>query len=204
MAKLKDRNSLDFGSLEPGDLLLVANPTDPWYIRYTLFWSHAGILTPEGVIDAVREPRGELTELQSWGVVQCAPFQVYAANHDILALRVKCSLEVREAAVEYAQGKIGLPYSPNVRKILFSRRDTDHYSCASLAWQAYMEQGIDLAPSPWGWEIFVLPAALLSSPHIELVGYGTRYERVERSWRNLGLLMGRLWLKWLARAKIVV
>ncbi|MFQ6000336.1 MAG: hypothetical protein ACE5LG_01560, partial [Anaerolineae bacterium] len=125
---LKETNDLDFGSLEPGDLLLAANPTDPWYIRYTLFWSHVGIVTGEGVIDAIRDPRGEYVELQRWGRVQSVPFKVYAANHDILALRVKCSPEVRRAAVEYAQGKIGLPYSPSIRKILFNRRDTDHYS----------------------------------------------------------------------------
>ena len=134
---LKEKNDLDFGSLEPGDLFLVANPTDPWYIRYTLFWSHVGIVTSQGVIEAIRAPRGEYVELQRWGTVQCAPFKVYAANHDILALGVKCGPEVRQAAVEYAQGKIGLPYSPSVRKILFNRRDTDHYSCGSLAWQAY-------------------------------------------------------------------
>lgn len=204
MAKLRGRNGLDFRSLEPGDLLLVANPTDPWYIRYTIFWSHVGIVTPEGVVDAVREPRGELTELQSWGKVQCAPLEVYAAGHDLLALRVRCSPQEKQAAAEYARSRVGLPYSPTIKKILFSRRATGHYSCASLAWQAYMEQGIDLAPSPWDCDIFVLPVALLSSPHMEVVGYGTRYEGVKRSPRNLGSLIERLWLRRLARFEIVV
>ncbi len=199
---LKEENDLDFGSLEPGDLLLVANPTDAWYIRYTLFWSHVGIVTSQGVIDAIRDPRGEYAELQKWGTVQSAPFKVYAANHDVLALRVKCSPEVRQAAVEYAQGKIGLPYSPNIRKILFNHRDTDHYSCGSLAWQAYMEQGIDLAPSPF--EILVIPAMLLRSPHIEIVAYGTRYEPIKRGWRHIGRLVERLWFRCLSRAKIIV
>lgn len=202
MANSLLKNDLDFGSLEPGDLLLVANPSDPWYIRYALFWSHVGIVTREGVIDAIRDPRGDYVELQRWGTVQCAPSEVYAANHDILALRVKCSPEVRRAACEYAKGKIGLPYSPTIPKILFNRRDTDHYSCGSLAWQAYMEQGIDLAPS-W-FEIFVLPAMLLRSPHIEIVACGTRYEPVKRDWRHFGRLLERLWFRYLSRAKISV
>jgi len=182
--------------------LLVANPTDPWYIRYTLFWSHVGIVTPHGVIDAIREPRGEYVELQRWGRVQCAPFEAYAANHDILALRVKCSPEVRRAAFEYAQGKIGLPYSPNIPKILFNRRDTDHYSCGSLAWQAYREQGIDLAPSPF--QILVIPAMLIRSPHIEMVAYGTRYKPIKRGWHHLGRLLERSWFRYLSRANIIV
>lgn len=199
---LKEKNDLDFGFLEPGDLLLVANPTDPWYVRYTLFWSHVGIVTSQGVIDAIRDPRGEYVELQRWGRVQCAPFEVYAANHDILALRVKCGPEVRQAAVEYAQGKIGLPYSPNIRKILFNRRDTDHYSCGSLAWQAYMGQGINLAPSSF--ETLVIPAMLLRSSHIEIVAHGTRYKPIKRGWRQFGRLLERLWFRWLSRAKIIL
>jgi len=199
---LKEKNDLDFGSLEPGDLLLVANPTDPWYIRYTLFWSHVGIVTPEEVVDAIRDPRGEYAELQKWGTVHSAPFKVYAANHDILALRVKCSPEVRQAAVEYAQGKIGFPYSPNIPKILFNRRDTDHYSCGSLAWQAYMGQGINLAPSSL--ETLVLPAMLLRNPHIEIVAYGTRYEPIKRGWRHLGHLLERLWFRCISRANIII
>jgi uncharacterized protein YycO len=199
---LRDKNDLDFGALVPGDLLLVANPTDAWQVRYTLFWSHVGIVTSLGVIDAIRDPRGDYIELQRWGMVQCAPFKVYTANHDILALRVKSSPEVRRAAVDYAQAKIGLPYSPNLRKILFNRRDTEHYSCGSLAWQAYMEQGIDLAPSPF--EALVLPAMLIRSPYIESVAYGTRYAPIKRSWRHLGRLLERLWFRYLSRAKIIV
>jgi len=106
---LKEKNDLDFGSLEPGDLLLVANPTDPWYIRYTLFWSHVGIVTPEGVVDAIRDPRGEYAEPQKWGTVQSAPIKVYAANHDILALRVKCSPEVRGLPSSMPRGRSGSP-----------------------------------------------------------------------------------------------
>jgi uncharacterized protein YycO len=199
---MKEKNDLDFGSLEPGDLLLVANPTDPLYIRYTLFWSHVGIVTSQGVIDAIRDPRGEFVQLQRWGRVQCAPFKVYAANHDILALRVKCSPEVRGAAVDYAQAKIGLPYSPNIRKILFNRRDIDHYSCGSLAWQAYMGQGINLAPSSF--ETLVLPAMLLRNPHIEIVAYGTRYEPIKRGWRHFGRLLERLWFRCISRANIII
>ncbi len=199
---MKEKNDLDFALLEPGDLLLVANPTDPWFIRYALFWSHVGIVTEEGIIDAVREPRGELTELQNWGRVQCAPSKVYAANHDLLALRVKCSPDKRQAAVKYAQERIGLPYSPTLKQLLLGRRDNNHYSCGSLAWQAYREQGIDLAPLPF--DMAVLPLFLLRSPHTEVVAYGSRYLPLQRSGPNLGLLLGRLWLRYLSQADITV
>ena len=65
-----------------------------------------------------------------------------------------------------------------------------------------MEQGVDLAPSPF--EILVLPAMLLRSPHIELVAYGTRYEPIKRGGRHFGRLLERLWLRYLSRTKIIV
>jgi uncharacterized protein YycO len=125
---LEEENDLDFDILEPGDLLLVANPTDLWVIRYLLFWSHVGIMTEVGVVDAIRDPRGEYVEQQLWGTVQCVPFRIYRANHDIIALRVKCSREKRAAAARYAIDRLGLPYSPTLRKIFLGRGDTTHYS----------------------------------------------------------------------------
>jgi uncharacterized protein YycO len=202
---IKERNDLDLSLLEPGDLLLVANPTDPWYIRYTVFWSHVGMAVDGGVIDAVREPRGEATDLRpKWWSVQRVPFQAYASSHDILALRVTCGKDLRGEAARYAEARIGAPYSPNVAKILFSRRARDHYSCASLAWQAYMVQGIDLAPAPFGLEIAVLPAMLIRSPSVEVIAYGTRYGPAERGRSRLPRLLVRRWFRHLSRADILV
>lgn len=201
---LNEKNDLDFSMLEPGDILLVANPTDRWYMRYTLFWSHIGIVAGQGVIDAVRDPRGDYIEEQDWGKVQRVPYRVYQANVDIIALRVKCSPEKRAAAARYAESKIGLPFSPTIGRIIFSRRDVEHYSCASLMWQAYNEQGIDLAPLPFDLNLAVLPASLVHSPHIEIVGRGTRYKPIPCRWRNLGVILSRLWFKHVLGADIII
>jgi uncharacterized protein YycO len=199
---LKEENDLDFHLLEPGDLLLVANPTDLWFVRYLFFWSHVGIVTKDGVIDAIRDPRGEYIEEQHWGTVQSVPFRVYGANHDIIALRVKCSREKSVAAARYAMEKLGLPYSPTLRRIFFGRRDTTHYSCASLIWQAYMAQGIDLDPLPWKSNLIIFPALLLRSPHIEIIARGTRHRPITKGWRNRWLVMERLWFEHVLRADI--
>jgi uncharacterized protein YycO len=201
---LKEENDLDFDLLEPGDLLVVANPTDRWFVRYLSFWSHVGIVTEDGVVDAIRDPRGEHIEEQRWGTVQCVPLTIYSANHDIIALRVKCSREKRVAAAKYAVEKLGLSYSPTLLKILLGRRDTTHYSCASLMWQAYKAQGIDLDPLPWKSDLILFPALLLRSPHIEVIAQGTRHRPTVRSWRNLGLIMERLWFKYVLRANIEI
>jgi len=199
---LKEENDLDFDLLEPGDLLLVANPTDRWLGRYLFFWSHVGIVTEDGVVDAIRDPRGEYIEAQQWGTVQCVPHRIYRANHDIIALRVKCGRQKRVAAARYAMEKLGLPYSPTLRKILLGRGDTTHYSCASLMWQAYKAQGIDLDPLPWKSNLILFPALLLRSRHIEIIARGSRYKPIAKSWRNRGLMMGRLWFKHILRANI--
>jgi uncharacterized protein YycO len=199
---LKEENDLNFDLLEPGDLLLVANPTDRWLVRYLFFWSHVGIVTADGVVDAVRDARGEYMEEQHWGTVQCVPFRIYRANHDIIALRVKCSREKRVGAARYAMGKLGLPYSPTLRKIFLGRRDNTHYSCASLMWQAYTTQGIDLDPLPWKSNLIIFPALLLRSPHIEVIARGTRHRPVANGWRRKGLIMQRLWFKYVLRTGI--
>ncbi len=199
---LREENDLNFDLLEPGDILLVANPTDLWFVRYLFLWSHVGIVTEGGVVDAIRDPRGEYIEEQQWGTVQCVPHRIYSANHDIIALRVKCSREKRAAAARYAMERLGLPYSPTLRKTFFSRGDTTHYSCASLMWQAYKAQGIDLDPLPWKANLILFPALLLHSPHIEVIARGTRYKPIPKNWRNRGLIMERMWFKHMLRADI--
>ncbi len=199
---MKEENDLDFDLLEPGDLLLVANPTDRSPVRYILFWSHVGIVTEDGVIDAIADPRGEYIEEQRWGTVQCVPLKVYQVNHDIIALRVRCAREKRAAAARYAMGRLGLPYSPTLRNILLGRGDTTHYSCASLMWQAYKAQGIDLDPLPWKSNLMLLPVLLLRSRHIEVMWRGTRYNRIPKSWRDRGLIMERMWFKHVLRANV--
>jgi uncharacterized protein YycO len=196
-------NDLDYSLLQPGDILLVANPTDRWWIRYPVFWSHIGIVTERGVVDAARDPRGDAANSRpSWYSVEAVPYYGYQVAYDIIALRVKCPPEVRLAAARYADSKIGFPYSSTYRQVAFSRRDTSHYSCASLMWQAYKTQGIDLAPTPGDIEIAVLPAALAHSREVEVVGRGTRYKPIPCQPRYLPLILERLWFRHVLRADI--
>lgn len=171
------RNTLDVSLLQPGDILMVANPTDMPLIRYAIFWSHVGIVSARGtVIDAVREPRGEGQDRQTWFQVQEAPLSAYLLAYDILAVRPRLPAEARLAAARYAASKLGAPYAPTVQRILLGRRDTAAYSCASLMWQAYQEQGLDLAPAPaLCRNLNVMPLWLARDPQVEAVASGTRY-----------------------------
>lgn len=194
--RVETRNDLDFDLLEPGDLLLVANPTDIWLVRYLLFWSHVGIVADNGIVDAVRDPRGDYVEEQRWGTVQWVPFRIYRANHDIVALRVKCRREKRLAAARYALQKVGLPYSPTLRMAFFGHRDVHHYSCASLVWQAYLAQGIDLYPF-WASPIFnILPGFLLRGRHLAVLGRGVRPRQIGGAWHKRRLAMESLWFRY--------
>jgi uncharacterized protein YycO len=179
-------NTLDNSILEPGDILLVANPTDMPLIRYLIFWSHVGLVsTRGGVVDAVREPRGEATDEQAWFQVQHAPLLSYQLAYDILALRPRLPAAERRAAALYAESQIGLPYAPNLWRILFGRRDTTVCSCASLVWQAYKKQGLDLAPVPAWCSLNVLPLWLARDPQVEIIGRGTRYATIPAHMRRL-------------------
>jgi|GEM_PF-6188799 len=200
--QIRPTNDLDFGILEPGDILIVSNPTDRWYTRFTVFWSHIGIVTERGVVDAARDPRGEKAANRTWYSVQCVPFADYAANYDILALRVKCGVAQRQIAARYAESKIGAPYAPTLWHMFFTRRSSQYYSCASLMWQAYQIQGIDLAPTPFNLECVVLPGALARSPRVEVIGRGTRYAAIPLAWENLGLIASRLWFRYVLRCDI--
>jgi uncharacterized protein YycO len=201
---LKEGNDLDFHLLEPGDLLLVANPTDLWLVRYLLFWSHVGVVTEDGVVDAIRDPRGEHIEEQQWGTVQCAPFTVYRANHDIIALRVLCPRQKRYSAARYAMDRVGFPYSPSLRQVFFARTETAHYSCGSLAWQAYKAQGVDLDPLRCNSNVIFLPGLLLRSPSVQVIAHGTRYRPIPKNWRNLSLILQRVWFSRVLRANVEI
>jgi uncharacterized protein YycO len=184
---IRDQNTLDCTILEPGDILMVANPTDVPIIRYLIFWSHVGIvgLDSTQVIDAVREPRGEWTGEPAWYQVRRGPVSSYLLSYDILAIRPRLAAVARSAAAEYAESKVGLPYAPTVRRILYGRRDTSAYSCASLMWQAYERQGLDLAPIAASSGLNVVPLVLARSPHVDVIGRGTRYGSMRAQARRL-------------------
>jgi uncharacterized protein YycO len=204
IALIRDRATLDTSILEPGDILMVANPTDRPAIRYLVFWSHVGIIGSSGVdvIDAVREPRGEWHGEPNWFHVQRGPLSSYLLSYDILAVRPRLPAAARRAAADYAEGKVGAPYADSLRSILFGRRDTSGYSCASLMWQAYKKQGLNLAPAPSWFEYAVIPLALSRDPQVEVIGRGTRYRLIPVTCRRLRL--ERRWFRYVLGADILV
>lgn len=206
---LRDFNTLDYSLLEPGDILSVANPTDVGLMRYLVFWSHVGVVSAHGdVIDAVREPRGEYVGDDTFFQVHRSPFDSYRLSYDVLALRPKLPAAARREAALYAESKLGTPYSPTVLHILFGRRDTKGYSCASLLWQAYRQQGLDLGRlrltrliDPL-LAVAVIPLALSHDPQVEIIDLGTRYRPIPEGARRLR--WQRRWFKRVLGAHILV
>jgi uncharacterized protein YycO len=198
---LRAENTLDYALLRPGDIVLVANPTDMPIIRYTVFWSHVGLVTEQGdVIDAVRERRGEYLPDAAWFQVRRSPFDSYRKSYDVLALRPRCPAETRLAAVRYAETKVGAPYASSVPRILFGRKDESSYSCASLMWQAYARQGVELFSVPSWLSLNVAPLALDRNRALAVVGCGTRYLPLPREQRRLRV--ERWWFRRVVGANI--
>jgi len=200
---VRDFNTLDYSLLEPGDILMLANPTDMPVIRFLVFWSHVGIVATQGdVIDAVREPRGEYTEDVPWYCVRRSPIKLYRAGYDILAVRPRLPAAARMAAALHAERHVGAPYAANVWRVFFGRRDTAGYSCAALMWQAYDKQGLNLAPAPAWCEYNVVPLFLARDPHVDVIARGTRYRPIPPSCRRLRL--ERRWFHHVLGADIFV
>ena len=195
---VRDTNSLDCNVLEPGDILMVANPTDWPIIRYTVFWSHVGIVGTEGldVIDAIREPRGEWEGNPNWFHVQRGLLSSYLRSFDVLVARPRLPASERMQAAEYAESKVGAPYAATMREIILGRRSTTGYSCASLMWQAYNEQGLNLAPAPTYFDYAAIPLAMQRDRRVEVVGRGTRYNAIPASCKRL-LLTRRFFRRFL-------
>jgi len=199
---IRPQNTLDFSVLQPGDILLVANPTDMPVIRCLIFWSHVGIVSTQGdVIDAVREPRGEYGDSTEWYQVHRSPFTSYRKSYDILAVRPRLPASARRAAALYAESKAGAPYAANVLRILLGRHDERGYSCASLMWQAYKRQGLDLAPVPAWLGVNVIPLWLARDQQVEIIGRGTRYRPIPA--REHRLRLERRWFKRVLGADIM-
>ena len=203
------KNTFDFGLLEPGDIVLCANPRDVFLLRTLLFWSHAGIYTgDEGAhafVDAVNLPvrgrrrGGRLT----WQRVRYSSLAMYQSYVDVVVLRVDCPPEKRLAAADFAQTQLGKPFPRNLWVSFLSRRsDAQAYSCTSLVWHAYKIQGLDLSPL-WLFRLVLpWPSALAANPRVRIIGVGTRLKNVP--WRSPYLMLAfeRFWFKAILRKRI--
>ncbi len=203
-------NSLDFSLLEAGDIVLCANPHDVPAMRAVLFWSHAGIYTglpdeSRAFVDAVNLPvrdrgRGKLP----WQRVRFTSKRMYASYVDILVLRPDCPREKRAAAAAYAIGKVGKPFHRWLLVGFLKIRDEDHFTCASLVYQAYRVQGVDLAPRLFFRRVVPWPSAMAKHPHIRVVAAGTRWRPIPLTPANWKIILARLWFRYARGAPIIL
>lgn len=116
------RNSLDFSLLEPGDLVLVANPTDPWPIQLAAFWSHVAIYVggseDRAFVDAVNLPIRRAGRRHErglpWQRVRYTSLRMFRSYVDVLVLRPNLPAEARRAAADFALAQVGKPFSSGI------------------------------------------------------------------------------------------
>lgn len=224
------RNSMDFTRLEPGDIVLVANPTDPLWIQAFLFWSHLAIYVggpdeDRAFVDAVNLPvpgAGRRSDgALPWQRVRFTRLRAFQSYCDVLALRPPLSAEARRAAAEFAKSQVGRPFArrpalailrPHRRlaaRDLASSAASDsaatppaEFTCASLVWEAYRRQGFDLSRGP-GRLLAPWPSGLGHDRRLVPVGRGTRYRHLVPGRGQLALYLARFWARWGLRSDII-
>lgn len=165
-------NDVYFSRLEPGDIVLCANPHDVSFLRAALFWSHAGLYTglpdeARAFVDAVDLPVRRRSEGKLiWQRVRFTSRRMYLSYVDILVLRPKCSREKREAAAAYAVSKAGKPFPRRFWLSFLRRNDQEAFTCTSLwgLWPGGPDaEGAVGAGGPFG-DIFFYPFYLAGFP----------------------------------------
>ncbi|HEY3313678.1 MAG TPA: hypothetical protein VGL40_00115 [Bacillota bacterium] len=207
---LSKQNSVDFARLEPGDIVLCANPHDASLLRTFLFWSHAGLYTglPEAAkafVDAVDLPVRRRSERRlPWQRVRFTSKRMYLSYVDILVLRVDCSKEKREAAAAFAVAQVGKPFPRHLFRTFFRLHDQTAFTCTSLVYHAYRGQGVDLSPRILLGRTIPWPSSLARHPRIEEVARGTRWRPIPLSVRNWRPIIQRLWFRYVIRTQIIL
>ncbi len=220
------RNSFDFALLQPGDLVLVANPTDPVWIQATVFWSHVAIYVGgddgHAFVDAVNLPvrravrRADRALL--WRRVRYTSLRAFQAYVDILVLRLPLPVEARRAAADFARAQVGKPFSRRVVAGLFLPRSAraaatspqagaggrveaipTEFTCASLIWHAYRRQGFDLSPGLLA-ALAPWPSRLGHDRRLQHAGTGTRMKPLRPAPGQLALYLARAWFRWVLRS----
>lgn len=209
-------NTLDYTVLEPGDLVLVANPSDPWPIQALMFWSHVAIYVGESeeraFVDAVNLPirrAGRRTGRGlPWQRVRYTGLRMFRSYADVLVLRPRLPASARRAAAEFAASQVGKPFSRSlVAGLLRPRGRTPsgsaEFTCASLVWTAYYRQGLDLCSGPLGRLVLPWPSRLGHDRRLAHVARGTRFQPVRAGRGPLRLWLTRAWARWALRSDIL-
>lgn len=156
--------------VEIGDLMLVDLRLDqsrPWK-RPGLYNEHSAIYV------------GNNTLIEANGVVRYRNFTQFSQwCKNYIFLRVRTANESqRQAAVEWAKSKIGLPYQVFFDFPWFGLKiaDTDkqfptahELYCSELLWAAYYNQGIDLDRDRWIFPCWITPNDILYDDDIEVL-----------------------------------
>ena len=135
--------------LKPGDILLGGFPNCS-YGLYTHIALYAG---EDQIIEAFMDV----------GVIK----QNYRhfRNYTYMAvLRPQLPEDVKLAAVEYAESKVGEVFFP-----LCFKQDEHYWNCSKIVWKAFAEQGVDLDPIG---DLWIAPDAFKLVPQMEVL-----YER---------------------------
>ncbi len=126
----RPRNTFDFSLLEPGDLVLVANPTDPWLTQAAVFWSHVAIYVGDSeehaFVDAVNLPIPIAGRRRDqglpWQKVRFTSLRMFRSYVDVLVLRPPLPAAARRAAAEWARAQVGKPFPRRVAAAFFRPR----------------------------------------------------------------------------------
>ncbi len=136
----------DFSALEPGDIVL-GGWEDCAYGHY----SHAGIFIGD---DTVMEA------LVDTGVTGMYVGHFMQYSH-VAVLRVKCSIEAKQKAVDYVSARHGEMFFP-----LAFKSSQRYWNCTTILWKAYYEQGVDLDVIN---DVWISPENLKASPNVDII-----------------------------------
>lgn len=163
-----DGNSLDLSKLEPGDIIVCHGCSGALispFLDIAGYWHHASMYIGNGkMIEAWEEG------------VRVVPVDMVRNADSVAVFRVKTSDEIKQKAIEWSLGKLGLPYDFKWLSYVGGKEiEGDSYYCSELIWAAYLTSGgPDLDQNPgWSWRygFSVAPDELANDDDVEKIAY---------------------------------
>lgn len=139
-------NMINLSDLKPGDIILGGYPK----CAYGRF-SHAGIYIGDGQV---------IEGYVDLGITR-QPVEHYWNYSEICLLKVNASADQKQGAVNYAENHLGELFYP----IAFKPGERI-WNCTKIVWEAYRQQGIDLATSK---DIWISPDEFYESPQVQII-----------------------------------
>lgn len=161
-------NSLDLSKLEPGDIIVCHGCSGALispFLDIAGYWHHASMYIGNGkMIEAWEEG------------VRVVPVDMVRNADSVAVFRVKTSDEIKQKAIEWSLGKLGLPYDFKWLSYVGGKEiEGDSYYCSELIWAAYLTSGgPDLDQNPgWSWRygFSVAPDELANDDNVEKIAY---------------------------------